>query len=216
VGDGGTPHPHQDGAQASTGADAARDTATPTVDTGAQMAMRNSECTPTSEETGTAVDTSYGRLDGTLVYVVDVGQGEQCNGDDSHVHLQVLVSGSVYDVAIDIGTAPDDEVGMYEASITVPGGAWAEGWHGSDALAYPSLGLHDTTFPLTAPDTIAAQVESLLTTTTKISLFCKGYSQGDGCHDVHYENGRTDGAIILNPTEATSSALFFRFSTQSF
>jgi len=154
---------------------------------------------------------------GTLVYVVDVGQGKQCNGDDSHVHLQVEVTGSIYDVAVDIGTAPNDEVGYYEETLAVPGGAWAEGWHGADTLAYPSLGLHSTSFPTTDPATVGAQVEALLASTTKISIFCKGYPQGNGCHDVHYEDGTgEDGAIVLDPTAAMSPVLFFRFSTQTF
>jgi hypothetical protein len=179
--------------------------------------MRNAQCTPTHQETGTAVDSAHGRLDGTLVYVVSVGADQQCNGDGSHVHLQIEVSGSVYDVAVDIGTAPNDEVGSYMETMAVPGGAWAEGWHSTDALGYPSLGLHSTSFTTADPTTIAMQLESLLASTTKISVFCTGYSQGNGCHDVHYENGSTkDGAIVLNPTAAMSEVLFFRFTSQSF
>ena len=33
----------------------------------------------------------------------------------------------------------------------------------------------------------------------KIAVFCTGYSEGNGCHDVHYENGNgKDGAIVLD------------------
>jgi hypothetical protein len=189
--------------------------ASTTPDAGA--VMRNAECTSTSDQTGTAVSTSHGRLDGTLVYVVGVGQGKQCNGDDSHVHLQIEVSGSVYDVAVDIGTAPNDLAGIYEESMAVPGGAWAEGWHGSDTLAYPSLNIHSSSFTTMQPDALGSDVETLLASTSKISIFCTGYSQGNGCHDVHYENGDgKDGAIVLNPTLATSQVLFFRFASQSF
>jgi hypothetical protein len=189
------------------------DTGSATPDGGAPM--RNASCTPTSSQNGNAVNSSYGRLDGTLVYVVDVGTDSQCNGDYSHVHLQLEVSGAVYDVAVDIGKS-GDEVGIFQESITVPGGVWSEGWHGSDALAYPSLGLHSTQFPLMAPDAIGTEVESLLAGVSKVSIFCKGYSQGNGCHDVHYEDGYNDGAIVLDPTAATSETLFFRFSDQSF
>jgi hypothetical protein len=195
--------------------DTGRDVAT-TIDAGGGDAARMSQCTPSSQQNGTAVNTSYGRLDGTLVYVVLMGEGQQCNGDDSHVHLQVEVSGDIYDVAVDIGTAPSDEVGLYQDTITVPGGVWAEGWHGTDALAYPSLGLHSTSFPIEAPTTIGGTVASLLAGVSKISIFCKGYRQGNGCHDVHYENGHTDGALVLDPTSPTSSTLFFRFTSDSF
>jgi hypothetical protein len=209
-------------------ADAGRDTSTstthdtggpaPAADTGG-AAPRNSSCTPTNQQTGTAVTTSYGRLDGTLVYIVGAGQGQQCNGDDSHVHLQVEVSGEVYDVAVDIGKAPNDEVGMYQETLAVPGGAWSEGWHGSDSLVYPSIGVHSTSFVTADPDTIASQIEAALASTTDISIFCTGYTQGNGCHDVHYEkksSGEVDGAIIVNPTAATSPILFFRFTSDSF
>ncbi len=182
----------------------------------AAPASRSSACTPLSQENGTIVDTTFGRLDGTLVYVVGVGQGHACNGDSSHVHLQVEVSGNVYDVAVDIGTT-SDEVGLDEETVSVPDGVWAEGWHGSDQLGYRSLGLHSSSFPLTTPNALGSQLVSLLETTSTISIFCTGYSQGNGCHDVHYKNGSgDDGAIVLNPTTDTSATLFFRFSSQSF
>jgi hypothetical protein len=180
-------------------------------------APRNSECTPTSQQTGALVDTKHGRLDGTLVYVLSAGGSTKCNGDDSHVHLQVEVSDLVYDVAVDIG-ATGDEVGMYEETLAVPGGAWAEGWHGADSLAYPNLGLKSTAFPTASPADIASEVESLLQSTSKISIFCTGYTpQDNGCHDVHYEDGSgDDGAIVLDPMAPTSPVLFFRFEGQTF
>src|SRR5512135_479506 len=46
----------------------------------AAPASRNSACTPLSQQNGNAVSTSYGRLDGTLVYVVGIGQSRSCNG----------------------------------------------------------------------------------------------------------------------------------------
>lgn len=179
-------------------------------------ASRNAACTPLAQQTGTAVSSSYGRLDGTLVYVVGIGQGHACNGDDSHVHLQIEVSGNVYDVAVDIGTTKD-EVGLDEQSITVPGGTWAEGWHGSDAMSYKSIGVSSSSMPLTAPNAVGSQLESLLVSTSKISIFCMGYAQGNGCHDVHYDDGSgKDGAIVVDPTSDSSPVVFFRFSSQSF
>jgi hypothetical protein len=179
-------------------------------------APRNSACTPLSQQNGTAVNTSHGRLDGTLVYVLPVSGSSACNGDNSHVHLQVEVSGSIYDVAVDVGTT-GDEVGFYEDTMTVPGGVWAEGWHGTDALTYASIGVTSTELPLASPDAVAAAIESHLAGTSKISIFCTGYSQDNGCHDVHYENGAgKDGAIVLDPTAASSPMLFFRFSGETF
>jgi hypothetical protein len=184
--------------------------------TDAAPPARNSSCVPLKQQNGTAVNSNYGRLDGTLVFVVGVGQDRSCNGDDSHVHLQIEVSGSVYDVAVDIGQT-SDEVGLYEDSISVPGGAWVEGWHSSESFAYPALGIHSSSLPLVAPDPLGVQLENLLANTSQISIFCTGYTQGNGCHDVHYVDGSGgDGAIVLDPSAGNSPALFFRFSSQNF
>jgi hypothetical protein len=206
--DSGSSNPAPDG---SGSADAAPE------DAGTVLAPRNSACTPTSQQTGALVNTKHGRLDGTLVYVLPIGGPSKCNGDDSHVHLQVEVDDLVYDVAVDIG-ASGDEVGMFAETLAFPGGPWAEGWHGADSLAYPTLGLKSTAFPTASPTDIANEVESLLQSTSKISIFCTGYTpQDNGCHDVHYEDGSgDDGAIVLDPTAPSSLVLFFRFQGQTF
>src|SRR5258706_669036 len=53
---------------------------------------------------GTALTASptYGRLDGFLVAIVPPGNGSACNADSTHVHLQVRMTGAVYDVAVDV------------------------------------------------------------------------------------------------------------------
>jgi hypothetical protein len=194
----------------------ARDTGTTVIGVDGAAATRNASCTPTSQQSGTAVNSPHGRLDGTLVYVVGQGQGRQCNGDDSHVHLQIQVSGEVYDVAVDIGKTPNDEIGIYQTGMSLPGGEWSEGWH-DDNLSYRSLGLSSSNFPIIDPGTAASQIEAALANTSQISVFCTGYSQGNGCHDVHYENGAsTDGAIVLDPSAATPQILFVRFQSDSF
>jgi hypothetical protein len=178
---------------------------------------RNSTCTPLSQQTGTAVDTTHGRMDGTLVYVLPIEGASSCNGDSAHVHLQIEVSGSVYDVAVDIGKS-GDEVGWYEQTMAVPGGAWSEGWHGTDSLGYSSIGLTSSAFTTLDPTSMGNEVETLLANTSTISIFCTGYTPGDnGCHDVHYEDGTSeDGAIVLDPTAPTSPVVFFRFTDESF
>ncbi len=56
--------------------------------TGGDMgtAPRNPSCTPSSQWTGKIINTSHGRLDGTLVYVLPVNGSGQCDGDNAHVH----------------------------------------------------------------------------------------------------------------------------------
>ena len=212
--DSGSPAPGVDGSAVTPSEDAGGPDAPD--DTGGASPHRNSTCTPSSQQTGTIINSTHGRLDGTLVYVLPVDGSGSCNGDSSHVHLQIEVSSLVYDVAVDIGSTGDD-VGLYQEAIAVPSGTWAEGWHATDDLAYPTLGLTSTQFPTASPSAIASQVESLLQSTSKVSIFCTGYTQGNGCHDVHYKNGAgEDGAIVLDPTAATSPVLFFRFQGQTF
>ena len=179
-------------------------------------AARNGMCTPLSSQTGTAVSGFHGRMDGTLVYVVPQGGPSSCNGDDSHVHLQVQMSGAVYDVAVDIGKSGDEE-GYEVKSLAPPGGAWSEGWHGSDNLGYPALGLSSGQFTTLAPADLSTEIEALLAGTSEVSVYCIAYTQRNGCHDVHYKDGNGgDGAIVLNPMAATPSILFFHFANQSF
>ena len=140
-----------------------------------------------------------------------------CNGDSSHVHLQIEVSGAVYDVAVDIGMS-SGEAGWYEQAMAMPGGAWSEGWHGSDSLGYDRLGVHSSVFTTLAPNALGSEVESLLANTSEISVFCTGYMpDNNGCHDVHFRDGNSsDGAIVLDPLSPTPHILFLRFATQTF
>jgi hypothetical protein len=173
-----------------------------------------SACTPLSQQTGTAFDTPHGRVDGYLSYVVPKDGPSSCNGDDSHVHLQIRVKGIIYDVAVDIGAFTGD-ANLYEADMPLPQGAWSEGWH-DVGLSYPQLGLHSTQFTSEDPTTLGQKIQSELAGVNHVSVFGDSYSTDNGCHDVHYENGTTDGALVINPLSPTAHILFFRFSTQTF
>jgi hypothetical protein len=173
-----------------------------------------SACTPLTQQTGVAINSFHGRLDGYLAYVVPQGGPSSCNGDDSHVHLQVRMDGNIYDVAVDIGQTPGDAL-FYEADMPIPQGPWSEGWH-NVGLSYPQLGIHSTMFASEVPATLGQKIQSELAGVNHIAVFGDGYSTYNGCHDVHYENGTEDGAIVINPLAATPHILFFRFSTQTF
>jgi hypothetical protein len=204
--DGGTPV--VDAGTGSEGGDAAQGAAdgTPTY---------TSACTPLTQQTGTAINSTHGRLDGYLSYVIPQGGPASCNGDDSHVHLQVRMNGNIYDVAVDIGKTPGDAL-LYEADMAMPEGPWAEGWH-DVPLSYPQLGIHSTMFTSEVPATLGQKIQSELANVNHVSIFGDGYSTDNGCHDVHYENGKTtDGALIIEPLSATPHILFFRFSTDTF
>ncbi len=177
---------------------------------------RTSACTPLSAQTGTAINTSFGRLDGTLAFVLPEDGTHSCNGDSSHVHLQVLANGEVYDVAVDIGTSPGD-VSLYEQDVALPDGAWAEGWHGTDTLTYTSLGIHAPQFTAQDPASLSASLVSKLAQVNHVSIFGTAYTTDNGCHDVHYHGGAGgDGALFLEPLSPQAHGMFFRFRTDSF
>lgn len=174
-----------------------------------------SACTPLSKQTGTIIDTLHGRLDGTLAYVVPQNGPSSCNGDSSHVHLQVRANGAIYDVAVDIGQFAGDAM-FYEADMPIPDGAWSEGWHGADGLSYTQLGVHSPAFAPQDPATLGKKIEAELAGINHVSIFGTGYTQKNGCHLVHYVGGGTDGAIVTHPLASPSHVLFFRFSSQTF
>jgi hypothetical protein len=173
-------------------------------------------CTPQSSETGIAINTQHGRLDGYLSFVVPIGGSFSCNGDNSHVHLQIRAGGSIYDVAVDTGKFSGD-VNLYEADMPLPDGAWSEGWHGSDALTYTALGIHSSEFMPQDPATLGTKIQTELAGKNHVSVFGTGYAQENGCHDVHYHSGGgQDGALVIDPLSTPAHILFFRFSTDSF
>lgn len=167
---------------------------------------------------GTALSTTFGRLDGALVAIVPAGH-HGCSGDADHLHLQVKAGGAVYDIAVTMastmsGSMP--EVFLAEKDAPLANGPWSEGWHAGDKFDYVhNLGLHAADFTATPAAALAAKIEQLLSTVNHISVYATGYGPGGG-HKVHRNGGGQDGALVLEPTSATPHVLAFHFSTQSF
>ena len=159
---------------------------------------------------GTGVSAIHGRLDGTIVSIIPPGGGQACNGDSSHVHLQVLMKGGVYDVAVNTDT-------LYaQLDVPMPDGPWAEGWHPGENLDYPgTLGVHSTSFTVTNPTALAQMIESELAQANHVSVFATGYGP-TGAHDVHRVGNNEDGAIVTHPLDAKPHLLLFCFNTDSF
>jgi hypothetical protein len=153
---------------------------------------------------------THGRLDGTLVSVV-APNATNCPSDAQHLHLQVRMSGAVYDIAINL----DGFEGETDAPI--PGGPFLEGWHPAIDLDYVTdLGLHSTALTLTTPSAIRQRVEAVLTSANHIAIFGTSYVGSDGAHLVHRQVGGRDGAIVVNPLGAKAHVLAFRFADDVF
>ena len=173
--------------------------------------------TPTRQQCtgnfGSGLSATHGRLDGYLVSIVAPGGSKTCNGDSSHVHLQVMMKGAIYDVAVDTGSSGDD-IYYLAKNIAIPDGAWSEGWHTSDSLSYKTLGITSSELTKMSPSAAPTAVEGELASANHISVFGTGYN-ANGLHLIHY-NGGKDGAIVIEPQAATSRVLLFRFSEDSF
>ena len=167
-----------------------------------------------TNQLGSALSQTHGRLDGYLVAIVPPG-GSNCNADSSHVHLQVKMSGAVYDVAVNVGSAPPSDVWHDDFDAPMPDGAWAEGWHPGYALDYVKVGVHATTFTNQSMDGLVTELQDELADANHVSVFATAYGS-DGAHLVHRTGGGNDGAIVVKPLSAKPHFLMFRFSDQSF
>lgn len=191
----------------------------PSFDAAMDPDVDGGDGTPTRQQCtnkwGTALSATHGRLDGYLVSIVAPGATQRCNDDDSHVHLQVMMEGSIYDVAVDTG-ATGDEIYYLAKDFPLAGGAWSEGWHTSDALSYASLGVKSADLTELDPTTAATTVENALASVNHISVYGTGYNS-HGMHLIHYQSGSgQDGALVLEPESETPRFLFFRFASDKF
>jgi hypothetical protein len=178
--------------------------------------------TPTRQQCtnnfGQSLTTTHGRLDGYLVSIVP-STANGCNADRDHLHLQVLVQGAVYDVAVNVHDNQGGNVFYLAKDLKMPDGAWSEGWHTgatSSALSYPNLGVSASDFTAIPEAALETAVENELATANHISIFGTGYNTNDGMHLIHYKGPGIDGAVVVNPLAATSRLLLFHFANQSF
>jgi hypothetical protein len=164
---------------------------------------------------GTGLGFTHGRLDGYLVSIVPPSLVRACNADSHHLHLQVDMDGSVYDVAVNISDT-DSPVGIAflerDHALATP---WSEGWHTDAALDYVDLGVHAGDFTPTAQAVVDSRIEADLADVNHISVYMTGYGP-DGGHLVHRNLTGEDGAIVLHPLAQTPRFLMFHFATQSF
>lgn len=167
---------------------------------------------PCTSSLGNALSAVHGRLDGYLVAIVPSSE-HRCNGDSTHLHLQVRANGATYDVAVTIGdTAPVDYLAR---DLSLPDGPWVEGWHVDQAalLDYRSLGLRAADFAPEPQNQLEATLTTELANANHVSVFMIGYGP-DGGHLVHRNYGR-DGAIVIRPLGA-ARMLMFHFANQTF
>jgi hypothetical protein len=124
-------------------------------------------------------------------------------------------NGSIYDVAVNVGSATQDDVHTTTRELDLP--VWSEGWH-TGALVledYVSLGVHSTDIPLGTHTQNIADVMADLTNVNHISIYGIGYGP-DGAHLIHRNGGGHDGLLVTEPLSVPAHARLFSFSTLSF
>ena len=168
---------------------------------------------PCTNNLGSALTEEFGRLDGTLVAIVQPG-AHGCNGDDNHIHLQIHANNEVYDIAVDVGGEDgSDDVHTITTAKTLP--AWSEGWHTGVLEDYVADGFHSTDLPLETAQQVADDINGDLATVNHISIFGTGYGP-DGAHLVHRNGDGHDGLIVTEPLSTPSHARLFSFTDQAF
>ena len=200
----------EDAGKADASKDAGKDSGSNDAGSGDGTPVRNA-CSSTF---GSALKGSFGRLDGTIVSIVNPGGSSKCNGDSSHIHLQVLMNDAIYDVAIDVTDGY-----WYQADVPLPGTPWKEGYY-QDSLDYVNdLGVHSTDFVKVTESALETDLEQLLASVNHITTYgtiYTGSDSGSGMHDIHYESTNKDGAVFLQPLSSPAHMILFRFSEDSF
>ena len=191
------------------GKDASKDASEDATTTSPDGTPMRADCTSSFGSGLTGA--SHGRLDGTLIAIVAPDGTHQCNADSDHLHLQIRMSGSTYDIAINVAG-----VDVAEKDAPLLDGAWSEGWHPGAALDYPtSLGLHASDFTSIDETPLLQHLEAALATVNHISVFATKYNSG-GAHLVHRNGNGNDGALVLRPLAGPAHYIVFHFPNQTF
>ena len=174
---------------------------------------------PCTSSFGSALSATFGRMDGYLVAIVPPGSSSgPCNADLGHVHLQVLINGAVYDVAVNVGTNDaTNDVHSTTLDHALLGPAWSEGWHTNVSVDYIALGVHASAMPLRTEAENVSALMTELATANHVSIYATGYSPvPSGAHLVHRNSGVTDGLVVTQPLSPLAHARLFSFTPQTF
>jgi hypothetical protein len=166
---------------------------------------------------GTALTNSFGRVDGTVLAVVQPGDMKCPMPNSDHLILEVTMNGSAYRMVVNMqSTTGDPNVQYLVLAHALPAPAWSEGWHTGLSLDYVNdLGVHGDAFTPHPMAELATLVTGALTVGSKISVYASS-SGGASAHLVHRNPVSADGAIVVDPAGAAPQMLLFHFADQSF
>ena len=163
---------------------------------------------------------AFGRLDGTVLAVLPPASNQCALPNSDHVVLQVTMHGAAYRMVVNVHSdlAGDPRVQMAEVDAPLAGGAWAEGWHTTAAVDYPTtLSVHSTGFTPYDMAPLAQRIADFIPLGDKISVFATAATAyKDSAHLVHRNGSNHDGAIVVGASTATPKWLVFHFDGQVF
>lgn len=176
------------------------------------------DCTGTF---GSALTNAFGRLDGTVLAVVQP-KDQQCpRPNKDHVVLEVTSQGANYRVVINVQSdrpEPDIRVRMASIDRALPGDPYADGWHPGVSFDYvDTLGVHSTD-PAFVPDDLSKlsqKIADAVELGDEVAVYTTS-SGGDSSHLVHRNKTGQDGAIVVRPRSAKPKILLFHFPSQAF
>ncbi len=168
---------------------------------------------------GTALTSSFGRLDGKVLAVV-APVDQQCpRPNNDHLILEITMGGAAYRMVVNVQSdraGADTRVHTAEVTAPLSGEPFADGWHPGAKLDYvTTLSVHADAFAPHALSELVQTVSDRITIGAPVSVFATS-SGGDSAHLVHRNGNGNDGAIVLDPTGASPRWLLFRFVDQTF
>lgn len=178
-------------------------TAVPDAATVDSVVLPDGKASACASSFGSVLTNAFGRLDGTILAVVEPGNMECAMPNSTHVVLQVTTGGAAYRMVVNVlSTSSDPHVFLGEADAPLAGDPWSDGWHPGVPLDYVStLAVTKTMFTQADQAAAVARLETELVPGAKVSVFATS-SGGDSAHLVHRNAANQDGAIVLTPDTA--------------
>jgi hypothetical protein len=195
--------------------------AAPKLDAAADAAIAGKDafCASTF---GNVLTNAHGRVDGTLVAIVEPGNLRCVAPNNDHVIVQVRFNGAVYRMVVNVlSSSADHDIRFRMLPHALVGPAFAEGWHPGVALDYVTdFGVHTSDTQWAALPLLAAtaRISDALTIGAPISVYAtsSGGINSSSTHLVHRQGAGVDGAIVVDPAGVNPQFMLFHFPTQTF
>lgn len=188
------------------------------LDASPDAAGKDAMCASTFGNTLTA---AFGRVDGTVVAVVEPGNTRCAMPNSDHVVVQVELGGAVYRMVVNVlSTGADHDIRVRTVTAPLPAPAFAPGWRPGLSLDYPrdlnvhsgagwdALSLTDATAWISDPIEVGAPIA--------VYASSSGGAFSASTHLIHRNGSNHDGALVMDPTGAAPRWLLFSFADQTF